>query len=82
MYIGLWIDYKITITKLELNSKQFNMCMYVYIYINHELEHHEIEYMNMQFMKLYEYMWIKNYTWSTYKYEYIYMNSFMHIQCI
>ena len=28
----------------------------MYIYKNYELEHYEIEYMNMQFMKLYEYV--------------------------
>ena len=28
----------------------------MYIYKNYELEHYEIEYTNMQFMKLYEYV--------------------------
>ena len=28
----------------------------MYIYKNDELEHYEIEYMNMKFMKLYEYV--------------------------
>ena len=44
----------------------------MYIYIYYELEHYEIEYMNMQ----YEIIQF------TYNYEYIYMNSYMHIQCI
>ena len=45
----------------------------MYIYINYELKHYEIGYMNMQFMKLYKYVNIWNYT------IYIYMNSYMHM---
>ena len=52
----------------------------MYIYKNYELEHYEIEYMNMQ----YEITWICEYeiVQFTYNYECIYMNSYMHIQCI
>ena len=47
--------------------------MYIYIYINYELEHYEIEYMNMQ----YEIIWICEYEiiQRTYNYEYIYMDT-------
>ena len=51
----------------------------MYIYINYELEHYEIEYMNMQFMKLYEYVNIWNYTIYIQLWIYIYMNSYMHM---
>ena len=30
--------------------------IYMCVCVNYELEHYEIEYMNMQFMKLYEYV--------------------------
>ena len=51
----------------------------MYIYTNYELEHNEIEYMNMQFMKLYEYVNIWNYTFYIQLWIYIYMNSYMHM---
>ena len=51
----------------------------MYIYINDELEHYEIEYMNMQFMKLYEYVNIWNYTIYIQLWIYIYMNAYMHM---
>ena len=37
----------------------------MYIYRNDELEHYEIEYMNMEFMKLYEYVNMKLYNLHT-----------------
>ena len=49
----------------------------MYIYKNYELEHCEIEYMNMQFMKLYEYVNMKLYNLHTIMNTY--MNSYMHI---
>ena len=54
----------------------------MYIYTNFEVEHYEIEYMNMQFMRLYEYVNIWNYTIYIQLWIYIYMNSYMDIQCI
>ena len=53
----------------------------MYIYKNYELEHYEIEYIRICNMKLNMNMWIWNYTIYI-QYEYIYMNSYMHIQCI
>ena len=53
--------------------------MYIYIYTNYESEHYEIEYMNTQFMKLYEYVNIWNYTIYIQLWIYIYMNSYMHM---
>ena len=60
----------------------------MYIYKNYELEHYEIEYMNMQ----YEIIWICEYEiiQCTYNYEYThiykYMKNtiydYMHIKCI
>ena len=50
IYISLWIIHKITITKLNLHSKQFNTHTHTHIY--NELEHYEIKYI-MQ----YEIIW-------------------------
>ena len=54
----------------------------MYIYKNYDLKHYEIEYMNMQLMKLYEYVNMKLYNlhtiMNTYKYEFIHA----HTTCI
>ena len=51
----------------------------MYIYTNYELEHYEIEYMNMKFMKLYEYVNIWNYTIYILLWMYIYMTLYMRM---
>ena len=54
----------------------------MYIYINYEVKHYKIEYMNMQFMKLYEYVNMKLYNlhtiMNTHTYEFIHA----HTTCI
>ena len=71
MYISLWINYKTTITKLYLHSKQFNTHTHTHIY--YELEHYEIEYiMQNEIISIYEYeiIWTRSLGKWNYIYEY------------